>query len=266
MPRVSSSTAAGRCRFATSLLLALLCPVAASHGAAQSLARYQATSYTLRYQSINSYLLYFVRGSDTLGTPVTTRIMESRQATTAGDGLAVWVGLKGISEPSLQHEETFTVDPSGRLLAVGGRPLAQLASARVDLLPRFPPGAPELVAGMSWTDTVSISGQEPYGPTSYSVTRQYRVLRIVDSMGTRIAHLAGTGRMHIRQGGWQDQAQKISWWQDISGPVADTVWFDPAHGVLLAAVAVMNLTGTGGVTGSPPMPSGLRSAVRLGPL
>lgn len=257
---------AARLQAATSILFALLCSAATSDGAAQSLARYQATPYTLRYQSINSYLLYFVRGSDTLGTPVTTRIMESRQATTAGGGLAVWVGLKGISEPSLQHEETFTVDPSGRLLAVGGRPLAQLASARVDLLPRFPPGAPELVAGMSWTDTVSISGQEPYGPTSYSVTRQYRVLRIVDSMGTRIAHLAGTGRMHIRQGGWQDQAQKISWWQDISGPVADTVWFDPAHGVLLAAVAVMNLTGTGGVTGSPPMPSGLRSAVRLGPL
>jgi len=246
------------------LLLALLCTAGTSAGTAQSRVRYQATSYTLHYASVNTYLLYFLRGSDTLGTPVTTRTLESRKASSSPEGLAVWVSLKGVGEP-FQFEETYTIDPTGRLLAVGGRSVAELPSARVDLFPRLPSGVPELTAGLSWMDTVSIRGQQPYGSTAYEVRRRYRVLRLIDSLGTTIAQLAGEGRMHIRQGGWQDPAQTTAWWQDIEGPVADTVWFDAQRGVLLAAASVMDLAGMGGVAGGPSVPSGLRSSVHLGP-
>jgi hypothetical protein len=51
----------------------------------------------------------------------------------------------------------------------------------------------------------------------------------------------------------------------VAGPVNDTLWFDVRRGSVQGSVASIQLTGTGGATGSPTVPSGLRSLVRLMP-
>jgi hypothetical protein len=245
----------------SALLIAVVAPAT---GTAQQLA-YQATADTLQYLSANTYLLYFVQGTDTLGSPVTTHTLEFRKATAASDNLAIWVRLKGVGESPFQVEETYTVDPTGRLLAVGGKPLAEVPSARVDLLPRFPSSSHRLARGLKWSDSVASRGDQPYGRTSYEARREYQVLRIIDTLGTTVAHIAGSGRMRLRQGGWQDEAQKFAWWQEVDGPVVDTVYFDTRRGLILASFASIDLVGSGGAVGGPVLPSGLRSTVRLGP-
>jgi len=241
------------------LLLAFASPHA---GIAQQLA-YKPTSDTLRYFSDNTYLLYFVQGADTLGSPVSTRTMESRMATAASGQLLLWVRLKGMGEPPFQAEATYGVSPSGRLLAVGGKPAADVPNARVDLLPRFPSPAPPATTGFRWSDTVSIRGEQPYGPTYYEVQREYQVLRVIDTLGTELAYVVAGGRMRLRQGGWQDEAHKFAWWQEVAGPVVDTLYFDTRRGVVLSSHVVIDLLGTGGAVGGPILASGLRSSVRL---
>lgn len=244
-------------------LAPLLTIAAAAPGSAQQLA-YQATNDTIHYVSVNTYLLYFVQGSDTLGSPVNTRTLESRKATALAGNLAVWVRLQGMDSAQFQVEETYTVDLTGRLLAVGGKPLAEAPYARVDLLPRFPSPPGRLVPGLSWTDTVATQSEQPYGRTFYEVRREYRVLRMVDSLGTSLALVVGQGQMRLRQGGWQDEAGKYAWWQEVAGSIVDTVYFDAQHGLVHASFAVLDLVGTGGAVGGPVLPSGLRSSVRLG--
>jgi hypothetical protein len=242
--------------------LLLLAPQATV--SAQRLA-YQATEDTMRYLSVNTYRLYFIQGTDTLGSPVTTRTMESRMASAASGNLTMWVRLEGMDESTFRAEENYTVDPSGRLLAVAGQPFAEVPNARVDLLPRFPSPPNSVAVGLKWTDSVSLSGEQPYGSTSFEVRREYRVERLVDTLGTSVAEIVGLGQMRLRQGGWQNQARKQAWWQEVAGPVVDTVYFDVRHGVLVASVATMDLVGRGGAVGGPALASGLHSSIRLGP-
>lgn len=230
---------------------------------AQVAARYLPATDTLRYLSENTYRMFFVRGSDTLGTPATTRTSETRTVAADPRGLAMRVRLESVDGTPFSRDETYTVSSDGRLLAVGGRPAASVHGARVDLLPRLPRRARALVAGLTWTDTVSATGREPYGDTAYDVTRRYLVRRVFDSTGVALAELAAEGTMHLRQGGWADQAQTQAWWQDVSGSVTETVLFDLRRGAVWSSRSVMLLRGTGGATGAPSMPSGLNSTVTL---
>lgn len=231
--------------------------------ATAQLARYEPAVDTIRYQSLNSYFMYFIRGADTLGEPVSTTTRESRFFRKAGAGLEVWVRLEG---DGFSAEETYAITPAGRVTAVGGRPVAEVPNARVDILPRLPAPTRALNAGVQWTDTAVVRGSQSYGSTHYEVRRAYRVTRSVDTLGTRLALIVADGQMKLRQGGWQDSAQGQVWWQEVSGPVADTVWFDARAGNVRQSVAVMNLSGNGGfgpIGGGVTMPSGLRSSVRL---
>ena len=250
------------------LLAALMAASSVPAVSAQAPAVYRASPDTLHYTSDNAYLLYFVRGADTLGQPMATTTHESRLVSSAKNGLSVWVRLIGTGEYPFDFAETYLVSATGRLLAVGGQPLSEMPSARVDLLPRLPTPAQALTSGSTWTDTVSIQHQEPYGPIRYAVQRSYKVLRIVDSLGSQIAFIVGTGQMQLRQGGWQDEASRQVWWQEVTGPVADTVAFDISRGRVVSSYAHMDLIGAGGAgpigTGDT-LPSGLRSSVRLTP-
>jgi hypothetical protein len=226
--------------------------------------RYQPSTDTLRYQSLNFYRLYFVRGADTLGEPISTTTRESRYLRRVGAGLELWTRLEGSEGFSAQ--ETYSLTPEGRVTSVGGCAVRDVPNARVDILPRLPTAARSLDRGVQWRDTVSVEGTQSYGATRYQVRRNYRVVRTVDSANARLALIVADGEMKLRQGGWQDSAQGLVWWQEVTGPIADTIWFDTRAGNVHTSVAVMNLSGTGGF--GPPgggisMPSGLRSSVRL---
>lgn len=233
-------------------------------GTAQNLV-HQATPDTVQYVSVNTYLLYFVRGTDTLGSPVTTRTAESRKATATADDLMVWVRVDGMDGSPFRVEESYIIEPSGRLIAVGGKPLAEVVNARVDLLPRFPVPSSAVAAGLRWTDAVSVSRDQPYGPTFYEARREYQVQRVIDTLGTSVAEIVGQGHLRLRQGGWQDEARTHSWWQEVAGPVVDTVYFDARRGLVIASIAIMDLIGSGGAVGGPALTSGLRSSIRLSP-
>jgi hypothetical protein len=244
----------------------LLVAAAVRSGGAQAPARYLPSPDTLRYESLNSYLTYFVRGRDTLGRPVSIRTLEFRRGRAVASGLEFWVRVQGTEPNPSRSEQTYTVTPSGRVLTVDGRPVGEVSNARVDLLPRFAATGGVLEPGVAWNDTVSLRSTESHGPTHYSVRRSYRVLRVVDSAGTRLAQLVAQGDMRLRQGGWQDSAQALVWWQEVAGPVTDTVWFDTRAGRVRASFSVMHLVGSGGFGprgGGTTMPTGLRSSVRL---
>ena len=207
--------------------------------------------------------MYFVRGGDTLGEPVSTTTRESWYLRNAAKGLELWTRLEGSG---FSAQETYTITPEGRVTAVGGKPVSDVPNARVDVLPRLASGGRSLSAGLQWFDTVSSRGTESYGLTYYDVVRNYRVVRTIDTLNTKLGLLVATGRMKLRQGGWQDSTQGSVWWQEVSGPVTDTVWFDTRAGNVFESLTVMNLTGTGGfgpLAGGITMPSGLRSSVRL---
>lgn len=249
----------------TSLMgLAVFLAAGAFDAAAQASERYRGSRDTLRYESTNSYFMFFVRGADTLGQPVTTRTRESHVISPAGSQLAAWVRLESVEGHSFRKDETYALTPSGRVVAIGGKPAAAVPHARVDLLPRLPDPSVALAPGVRWKDTVSNRALESHGPTHYSVTSEFRVVRVFDSLGTRIAHLVSEGSVRLRQGGWQDSANATVWWQEVSGPVIDSVWFDVRNGRLLADIMTMRLSGSGGVgpkRGGATLSSGLYSRV-----
>ena len=243
-------------------VLALLLP---SGVYGQALGSYRPQRDTIAYESLNTYLMFFVRGADTLGEPVTTRTRERQHIAARGTELVVWVGLQSLDGQPFSFDDTYTITPGGRVTAVGTKPVTEAPNARVDLLPRFPDPTATLAVGLSWRDTVAVRHSLPYGDTYYSVQRQFRVQRLIDTLGTRVAHIVATGTMRLRQGGWQDSSAGTVWWQEVAGPVADTVWFDTRGGALIGDVTVMRLMGTGGAgpkSGGATMPSGLYSLVR----
>lgn len=236
--------------------------LAVAPAAAQAPARYLPSSDTLRYLSTNDQFLYFVNRGDTAGSPVTLRTRELRVARAAGDGLELWVRLEGLDDPPFTSEDIFTLEPTGRVVAVNGAPVENLAAARVDLVPRLPAGR-VLVPGLAWADTLRAGGAAAYGLTFYRATRTYTVARLVDTLGTTLALITGTGELELRHGGWSNAAQTQSWYQQVMGPVADTAWFDVRRGQLLASTTVMNLAGQGGMARGLRLTGGLRAAVHL---
>jgi hypothetical protein len=247
------------------LLVGLMVTWSSSSGA-QAVIQYRPSGDTLRFESTNTYQMFFVRGADTLGEPITTRTLELQHFASVNGALSVWVRLQSLEGNSFSREDTYTVTTSGRVLTEGGRSVDATPHARVDLLPRLPDPAVPFNVGARWVDTVGVAREEAYGATRYSVAREWRVTRMVDTMGTSAALLVAQGTMRLRQGGWQDSIQGIVWWQEATGPVVDSAWFDTRNGALLADVTLMNLAGTGGggprTGGGAVMPSGLRSVVR----
>lgn len=125
--------------------------------------RYQPTRDTLRYESANTYLLYFVRGSDTLGQPISSKTQELRFFKANGTTLEAWVSLRALDGSGFQSEETYTVTTNGRLIAVNGHPVGSGSNVRVDFLPRLPAHSRVQKSGDSWTDSVRNDGNDSYG-------------------------------------------------------------------------------------------------------
>lgn len=245
--------------------LALLLVGIPSAGMAQRVLRYGAAHDTLWFQSVNQYRMYFVRGADTLGDPVSTRTLERETFLGGADTLSVNVQLRGLGQFPFTNEQVYGVLSSGKVVAVGGHPVDSVAHARVDLFLHFPTPPRVATPGVAWRDSVSNAHIASYGPENYSVVRDLRVISVADSGGVPVCLVVGAGVMRLRQGGWQDSTAGTRWWQEVQGPVVDSLWFDLLRGAVIQDVAVMRLIGSGGVvgpTGSTPMSSGLLSSVR----
>ncbi len=230
----------------------------------------QATQYlptpdTLRYKWHVSFWIYYVRGRDTLGQPDTFRGRESRYFRAAPGGLEARIRLEPESGDSVLEDNILTVDPSGRVLLINGRLPSETGDLSVDRLPRLPSPLVPLAPGLEWTDTVSVAARQPWGPTYLEVRRRYHVVRLVDSLGTRVAVIAGEGEMRLRRGAWHDSTKGWVWWQEVAGPVQDTTYFDERGGQIVGSFDVGELLGTGAVgpIGSGIVPSALRFTNRL---
>src|SRR5262245_35815523 len=103
----------------SSLIIGTLLLASVGYASGQS-TRYQPSPDTLRFQSLNSYLMYFVHGTDTLGEPVSTTTRESRHLRTAPGGLELWTRLEG---EGFSAQESYTITPEGRVIAVRGKPV-----------------------------------------------------------------------------------------------------------------------------------------------
>jgi hypothetical protein len=232
---------------------------------AQTPGQYRATDDTLRYRAENTYTMYFVSGSDTVGDPVATRAVELHCFADRGAELSAWIKLQADGSEPFTSETRYRVTRDGRVLAIDGRPVAQVPTARVGLLPHLPHPAVPLQAGRRWSDTVLHEYAAGHGRDRFAAWREYRVHRVFDTLGTRIAHILGVGRIELRHGGWQDSLAGTVWWQDLVGSVVDTVWFDVPRGRLVADATIMDLFGTGGAGPKGRgmvLPSGLRSEIR----
>jgi hypothetical protein len=226
---------------------------------------YRPTAEPVEYVSQNDFVLWFVQGADTLGDPVSTRSRETLHVREADGGLEVAVDMV---DEEFSSSHVYGIDASGRVGSVDGSPVDEIATPRVDVLPRVPVAWAELSPGTTWEDVVTRSGEEPFGSTAYTARRSYRVVGEEDAFGTRALLLVATGSVQLRQGGFQDPAQAVRWWQEVEGPVLDSVWFDVETRSLLANATHMDLAGTAGFEGGGDaitLPSGLRSSVRRVP-
>jgi len=223
---------------------------------------YSAAVGEVEFISQNDYMLWFLQGEDTAGQPVSTHVKETHSYSDVGDLLEVSVRLEGIDMP-FEKSETITIRRSGQVVAVDGVAVGDAEDARVDFLPRIPDSGP-LSIGTSWIDTVSSGGSKPYGPTSYRAERHYEVVGTEEIDGSTTVLIVGEGTLALRQGGWQNEDQGVFWWQDVAGPVVDSVWFATERGQLVRDITFMDLVGTGGFGNGAQevrMDSGLRSRV-----
>ena len=168
-----------------------------------------------------------------------------------------------LEGPGFSATNVYGIDTSGRVHTVDGVPVHRVPHARVDVLPHITVPTTELAIGTEWTESVQAGGRQDYGETRYRAERNYEVVDNLEYNGVRVFLIVGIGEMSLRQGGWRDSEQNVAWWQDISGPVFDSVWFDPAAGQLVGNATHMDLSGTGGSTDQAlELPSGLRSSIR----
>ena len=219
---------------------------------------YAATMDTAVYMSTNDYLMYFVNQGDTLGQPVSTSTRERRAIGGEGGALSLWVELGDVAGGQVYSTTTYGISNVGRVVTVDGQPIAGRAGIRVDVLPRFPASLRGVDVGRTWTDSVETAATAPYGETYYRAARTWRV--VASRAGTVV--MASQGVLALRQGGWQDAGHQSAWWQEVSGEVMDSVWFDTDRHELMRSWTRMDLVGTGGF-GDVTMPSGLRSTVDL---
>lgn len=217
--------------------------------------RYHAPEDTVHHRTVNPYLLYWITGKDTVGTPAHALSVESRAWSEDGSGLDVRVSERSLDPNRTEQRHHFRLTPQGRVVAIDGAPPG--LRAQIDFVPRLP-DVP-LRPGASWVDTAGSGGDDHY---AFRIVRTYRVVREADTLDARAVLLSAEGRVWYRdawqEGGWAGR------WLDVSGPITETVWFDAEAGQVLSREWSMDLRGRGGLSGAPgdTVAAGLRSASR----
>jgi hypothetical protein len=221
---------------------------------------YRAGSAASVYDTENDYLLWFERDGQQLGQPIQTVGTETHEFIERGGELFVVVTTAG---EGFENTTEFGIALDGTVLTANGEPVGQAEASRVDLLPRIPHSLEALRPGLTWTDSVSSEGEGPGGTHFYRGVREYSVIGEVETAGDPALLIVGEGGLELRQGFWQSPDETLAWWQEVAGPVIDSVWIDLGGGGVLRTAAHMDLKGEAGfesLAGEVLLPSGLRSS------
>jgi hypothetical protein len=231
-------TAAGYRSAVVSLALGL---AAIGPALAQSPA-YRAQADTLYYEGSNPFRMFWLRGSDTVGPPRLERSVDRHVWSEDSAGLSVLVQSLALNVGRDLSRRTYALSRDGRIRLIDGVPPD--INARMDLVPRLP--RQQLRAGLVWSDTLVNEGHGAGGFQTLRLERSYRVDRMSDSAGIRIAHVSGNGRVHFRHGWWADSASGSYTWIDTEGPMVERFSYDVGGGRLLSRWWEMKLSGLGG--------------------
>lgn len=202
---------------------------------------YRAPRDTVYIALVNPYHMFWVRGADTLGSPLTDISVERQLWRSDGGRLVVRADQRTLNVSRHVAVDTMTVAPNGRLLLVGGKPPGP--TGRVDFLLRLPDRP--LTPGATWSDTLDTAADSSM--KRYRVERSYRVVGPVDSLGRHLVRVEAEGTVRYRDGWWADSARGLRIGIDVSGPVHESFLFDPAAGQLVGRSWKMELRGRGTV-------------------
>ena len=250
-----------RVRFWSRVALAGSCVTSMSPLPAMAQApSYQPRPDTLYRETTNPFRMYFVRGSDTLGPRRIERSIERQVWKADSAGLSVAMTVLRLNITRARSSETFTLSRAGRVALIDGK--RPSINSRTDLVPHLP--NQPLRQGLQWTDTLTKEGQGPMGEQHYRVLRSYRVARIGDSLGMRMAWITSSGRVHFRHSWWTDSTAGSYVWIDAEGPMTERFTFDVRGGRLIDLGWEMRLIGLGGEPraegGTDTVAAGLNSA------
>jgi hypothetical protein len=220
---------------------------------------YAPSSDTLFYLLVNPYRMYWLRDGDTLSQPMHAVSIEAEHWQRATRELRVVSRQLSLDVHRRVRTDTFAITPVGAVRAINGH--APGLNERVDFLPRLP--GRKLVTGLSWSDTLDVS--QASGPIAklYTVTRTWRVERLFDSVGGRLAMISATGVVHYSDGWWLDSAAGRFASIDARGPLTERVLFSINQSRLIERAWSMNLTGQGVIpteTGADTTTAGLISS------
>lgn len=238
-------------------LLAILALLAAAPAVAQG--GYRAQPDTLYVENLNPFRMWVVRGGDTLANPVRSLAVERQVWRDAGDSLVVPVVTHTLNLSAKVESETLGMSRRGHVTSVDGQ--AAKVRGRYDFVLRLPPGL-TLAERTVWADTNHNALPVEGGDYSIRIVRELRVERLVDSLGSRVAVVRGTGTMHYHDT-YPSEPGRF-WWLDVTGPVRETFVFDVRNGRQVGREWWMDLRGTAGFpeTGGAvdTVPAGLFSA------
>jgi hypothetical protein len=197
---------------------------------------------------VNPYKMYWVRGADTVGRPVHSVAVEAQAWRQAGPTLQVALRQLELDVNRKHKVDTFAISPFGAVQTINGQ--APGLNERVDLLLRLP--GRKLVKDLTWTDTLKSRQSGPSGTDFYDIIRNYRVRRLFDSAGNRLAEVTSVGNARYKHSWWLDSAAGQFLILDVAGPDTERFVFSVQSGQLLYRTWSMHLVGSGTI----PDPSG----------
>jgi hypothetical protein len=247
------------------LVLVTALAIQGAGASAQPPTPYAAQQDTLNYALWTSNLVYFVRGRDTLRLPVRRFVVHAEQWTDLGDHrLRVATRDACVDLQRCLHGDTVDLSADGRILAIGGRVRSADSLAARDFLLHLPDQ--KLKPNVQWTDSLIMSVPGVAGGNSTEQRRSYRVVRLVDTLDTRVAEVVGQVVTRYREGFWVDSASSRSAWISVSGTVRQAYLFDLKKGRVVGHVLSGDLSGWGAWPrvdgGVDTLPAGLR--LRIG--
>ena len=219
------------------LLVAAACASLGTLAHAQA-PKYKPQSDTLVVTTRNPFRMFFVRGADTLGNRVFSRGVTRESWRAKGDSVLIDAMRRDLDFSRKDTSVRYLFAPDGRELSLDARAPRGLPSSLMPL-PTVP-----LRAGLVWNDSSVIARDTNGFAMRYEWVMTYRVQRMFDSLGGRVADVVADGRYRMRAQ-FGDTAQKRQW-IDVRGPDHETFLFDVSRGRQLHRTWDMKLRGWGG--------------------